>query len=220
MGSAADPDDGGAGVCGTNLCGDVFFGLGQAVEKDGKVLPAELPKGVTLRKAARCVGLHADRGAAGGGVCSGGGAAGCADGGVAGGRGASGKCSSRRIRKRICGWRCWPIVRGRMRSGCCPRRGSAEDLGATPSVSTGDKDGAELAACAGGYADDDGAGAELAETGGGSGLGDAGCGGRVADADAGGSDVAALAVCSGAGAWCRTTRCMCWRRTTATGRWT
>jgi hypothetical protein len=49
MASAADADDAALGF--VELTGvETFVAIGQPVEKDGKVLPAELPKAVTLRK--------------------------------------------------------------------------------------------------------------------------------------------------------------------------
>ncbi len=49
MASAADPDDAALGYV-ELVSVDTFTATGQPVEKDGKVLPAELPKGVTLRQ--------------------------------------------------------------------------------------------------------------------------------------------------------------------------
>ncbi len=49
MGSAADADADALGYV-TLTAVETFVSTGRAVEKDGKVLPAELPKGLTLRK--------------------------------------------------------------------------------------------------------------------------------------------------------------------------
>jgi hypothetical protein len=49
MGSAADADAAALGYVELSQV-ETFSALGQAIEKDGKVLPAELPRGVTLRK--------------------------------------------------------------------------------------------------------------------------------------------------------------------------
>lgn len=49
MGSAADPDSAALGFVKLTEV-DTFTATGQPVEVDGKVLPAELPKGVTLRR--------------------------------------------------------------------------------------------------------------------------------------------------------------------------
>jgi len=49
MGSAADPDEAALGYVELTSV-ETFSSVGVAVEKDGKTLPAELPKGVTLRK--------------------------------------------------------------------------------------------------------------------------------------------------------------------------
>jgi Caspase domain len=49
MGSAADPDDAALGYVELTSV-DTFTSIGAPVAKDGKTLPAELPKGVTVRK--------------------------------------------------------------------------------------------------------------------------------------------------------------------------
>ena len=49
MGSAADADDAALGYVKLTSV-ETFSSLGEGVERDGKVLPAEMPKGVTLRK--------------------------------------------------------------------------------------------------------------------------------------------------------------------------
>jgi hypothetical protein len=49
MASAADPDDAALGFV-TLTSVETFVATGQGIEQDGKTLPAELPKGITLRK--------------------------------------------------------------------------------------------------------------------------------------------------------------------------
>ena len=143
MGSAADADDAALGY--VELTGvETFFSVGQAVEKDGKVLPAELPKGVTLRKldAALDFTLTVALPAAGSAP-------------------ADELLASLDALAEAAGPRLafvTPDQEADLRLAVLPESprpdaiwvlpstGLAEDLGATPSVSTADKDGADLAA--------------------------------------------------------------------------
>lgn len=143
MGSAADPDEAALGY--VELASvETFSSTGQAVEKDGKVLPAELPKGVTLRKLDAGLDFTLTVALP-----------------VAGSAPADALLAALDALKEAAGPRLNFVAADQeadLRLAVLPESprpdaiwvlpgtGLAEDLGATPSVSTGDKDGAELAA--------------------------------------------------------------------------
>ncbi|MFM7333410.1 MAG: caspase domain-containing protein [Tabrizicola sp.] len=143
MGSAAAADDEALGY--VELASvETFSSLGQAVEKDGKVLPAELPKGVTLRKldAGLDFTLTVALPAAGSGPAD---ALLAALGEL---QGAAGPRLTFVAADQEADVRLAVLPESPRPDAIwvLPATGLAEDLGATPSVSTGDKDGAELAA--------------------------------------------------------------------------
>jgi Caspase domain len=143
MGSAAAADSEALGYVKLTSV-ETFSSVGEAVEKDGKVLPAELPKGVTLRKldAALDFTLTVALPAAGSAP-------------------ADALLAVQAELQEAAGPRLSfvaPDQEADLRLAVLPdsprpdaiwvlpATGLAEDLSATPSVSTGDKDGAELAA--------------------------------------------------------------------------
>ncbi|WP_137109930.1 caspase family protein [Rhodobacter sp. SY28-1] len=143
MGSAAAADDAALGYVELTSV-ETFSSLGQALERDGKALPAELPKGVTLRKLDEALDftLTVALPAAGTGPAD---ALLAALGGLQEATGprlvfvAADQEADLRL----------AVLPDSPRSDAIwvlPSTGLAEDLEATPSVSTGDKDGAELAA--------------------------------------------------------------------------
>ncbi|MFM7445747.1 MAG: hypothetical protein ACKO2N_17885, partial [Tabrizicola sp.] len=143
MGSAADDDAAALGFVELALV-ETFSSTGQAVEKDGKVLPAELPKGVTLRKldAGLDFTLTVALPAAGSGPAD---ALLAALGEL---QGAAGPRLTFVAADQEADVRLAVLPESPRPDAIwvLPATGLAEDLGATPSVSTGDKDGAELAA--------------------------------------------------------------------------
>jgi hypothetical protein len=143
MGSAADADSDALGYVELTSV-ETFSSVGRAVEKDGKTLPAELPKGVTLRKLDEALDFTLT---------------------VAlppeGSAPADELLAALDALTEAAGPRLAfvaPEAEADLRLAVLPdsprpdaiwvlpATGLAEDLGATPSVSTGDKDGAELAA--------------------------------------------------------------------------
>jgi hypothetical protein len=143
MASAADADVAALGYVELTSV-DTFSSVGQAVEKDGKVLPAELPKGVTLRKLDETldftltVALPAEGTAPADTLLA------ALDGlKAAAGPRLSFVAPDQEADLRLA------VLPDSPRPDAIwvlPSTGLVEDLGATPSVSTGDKDGAELAA--------------------------------------------------------------------------
>lgn len=143
MGSAAAADDEALGYVELTSV-ETFSSTGRAVEKDGNVLPAELPNGVTLRKldAGLDFTLTVAQPAAGTGPADALLAALDALKAAAGPR-LSFVAADQEADLRLA------VLPESPRPDAIwvlPATGLAEDLGATPSVSTGDKDGAELAA--------------------------------------------------------------------------
>jgi hypothetical protein len=143
MGSAADPDEAALGYVELSSV-ETFSSTGRAVEKDGKVLPAELPKGVTLRKldAGLDFTLTVALPAAGSGPADSLLAA-LGELQEAAGPRLSFVAADQEADLRLA------VLPESPRPDAIwvlPSTGLAEDLGATPSVSTGDKDGVELAA--------------------------------------------------------------------------
>jgi hypothetical protein len=143
MGSAADADEAALGYVELTSV-ETFSSVGQAVEKDGKVLPADLPKGVTLRKLDEAldftltVALPAAGSAPADALL-----AARADLAAAAGPRLSFVAPDQEADLRLA------VLPDSPRPDAIwvlPATGLAEDLGATPSVTTGDKDGAELAA--------------------------------------------------------------------------
>jgi hypothetical protein len=143
MGSAADADSDALGYVELTSV-ETFSSVGRAVEKDGKTLPAELPKGVTLRKLGEAldftltVALPPEGSAPADALL----AALDALTEAAGPRLAF-VAPEAEADLRLA------VLPDSLRPDAIwvlPATGLAEDLGATPSVSTGDKDGAELAA--------------------------------------------------------------------------
>ena len=143
MGSAADADEAALGYVELTSV-ETFSSVGQAVEKDGKVLPADLPKGVTLRKLDEALDftLTVALPAAGSAPAD---ALLAARADLAAGAGprlvfvAPDHEADLRL----------AVLPDSPRPDAIwvlPATGLAEDLGATPSVTTGDKDGVELAA--------------------------------------------------------------------------
>lgn len=143
MGSAADPDEAALGYVKLTSV-ETFSSIGQAVEKDGKVLPAELPKGVTLRKLDEALDFTLTVALP-----------------PAGSAPADALLAAQADLAEAAGPRLifvTPDQEADLRLAVLPdsprpdaiwvlpSTGLAEDLGATPSVSTGEKDGAELAA--------------------------------------------------------------------------
>lgn len=143
MGSAAAADEDALGYV-TLTSVETFSSVGQAAEADGKVLPAEAPKGLTLRKldAGLDFTLTVALPAAGSAPAD---ALLAAQGALqeAAGPRLSFVAPDREADLRLA------VLPDSPRPDAIwvlPATGLAEDLGATPSVSTGDKDGAELAA--------------------------------------------------------------------------
>ena len=143
MGSAADADDAALGYVELTSV-DTFVATGTAVEQDGKTLPADLPKGVTLRKLDEVldftltVALPAEGTAPADALL-----AALADLTDAAGPRLNFVKSSDEADLRLA------VLPDSPRPDAIwvlPSTGLAEDLGSTPSVSTADKDGAELAA--------------------------------------------------------------------------
>lgn len=143
MGSAADADEAALGYVELTSV-ETFSSVGQAVEKDGKVLPADLPKGVTLRKLDEAldftltVALPAAGSAPADALL-----AARADLAAAAGPRLSFVAPDQEADLRLA------VLPESPRPDAIwvlPATGLAEDLATTPSVSTGDKDAAELAA--------------------------------------------------------------------------
>jgi hypothetical protein len=143
MGSAAAADAEALGFVELTSV-ETFASTGQAVEQDGKVLPAELPKGVTLRKLDEALDFTLTVALP-----------------VAGTAPAEEVLAALDTLQAAVGPRLSFVAAGQeadLRLAVLPQSarpdaiwvlpstGLAEDLGATPSVSTADKDGAELAA--------------------------------------------------------------------------
>ncbi|WP_128514537.1 caspase family protein [Tabrizicola thermarum] len=143
MGSAADPDAAALGFVELTSV-ESFTSLGRAVEKDGKVLPADLPKGVTLRKLNETLDFTLTVALPAAGTAP-------ADALLAA-MGALQEASGSRLAFVA------PDQEADLRLAVLPdsprpdaiwvlpSTGLAEDLAGTPSVSTDDKDGAALAA--------------------------------------------------------------------------
>jgi Caspase domain len=143
MGSAAAADVAALGYVELTSV-ETFSSVGQAVERDGKVLPAELPKGVTLRKLDEALDftLTVALPAAGSEPADALLAAVDALQEAAGPRLAF-VAADQEADLRLA------VLPDSLRPDAIwvlPSTGLPEDPGATPSVSTGDKDGAELAA--------------------------------------------------------------------------
>lgn len=143
MGSAAAADGEALGYVELTSV-ETFLSMGQAVEKDGKVLPAELPKGVTLRKLddaldfTLTVALPAAGSGPGDALL-----AALDELRAAAGPRLSFVAADQEADLRLA------VLPESARPDAIwvlPSTGLAEDLTATPSVSTGDKDGTELAA--------------------------------------------------------------------------
>ena len=143
MGSAADADSDALGYVELTSV-ETFSSVGQAVEKDGKTLPAELPKGVTLRKLDEAldftltVALPPAGSAPADALL-----AVQADLAEAAGPRLAFVAPDQEADLRLA------VLPDSPRPDAIwvlPSTGLAENLAATPSVSTGDKDGAELAA--------------------------------------------------------------------------
>lgn len=143
MGSAADPDEAALGFVELTAV-ETFSATGRAVEKDGKVLPVDTPKGVTLRKLDAAldftltVALPPEGSAPADALLA------ALDElqGAAGPRLAFVAPDQEADLLLV-------VLPESPRPDAIwvlPGTGLAEDLGATPSVSAGDKDGAELAA--------------------------------------------------------------------------
>ncbi len=143
MGSAADTDADALGYVELTAV-ETFSSTGQAVEKDGKILPAELPKGVTLRKLDEVLDFTLTVALP-----------------VAGTGPADDLLAALEALQEAAGARLVfvaPDQEADLRLAVLPESprpdaiwvlpatGLAEDFSATPSVATGDKDGAELAA--------------------------------------------------------------------------
>jgi hypothetical protein len=142
MGSAAAADDEALGYVELRSV-ETFSATGQAVEKDGKVLPADLPKGVTLRKLdagldfTLTVALPVAGSAPADALL-----AALGDLQAAAGPRLSFVAADQEADLRLA------VLPESPRPDAIwvlPSTGLAENLVATPSVSTGDKDGAELA---------------------------------------------------------------------------
>lgn len=143
MGSAADADDAALGYVSLKSV-DTFVATGTAIEQDGKTLPAELPKGITLRKLDEVldftltVALPAEGTPPADALL-----ATLADLTEAAGPRLNFVKSTDEADLRLA------VLPDSPRPDAIwvlPSTGLAEDLASTPSVSTGDKDGAELAA--------------------------------------------------------------------------
>lgn len=143
MGSAAAADDAALGYVELTSV-ETFSSVGQAVERDGTVLPADLPKGVTLRKLDAAldftltVALPASSSAPADALLA---ALGELE--EAAGPRLNFVAPDQEADVRLA------VLPDSPRPDAIwvlPSTGLAEDLGTTPSVSTGDKDGAELAA--------------------------------------------------------------------------
>jgi hypothetical protein len=143
MASAADADAAALGYVKLTSV-DTFSSVGQAVEKKGKVLPAELPKGVTLRKLDETLDFTLTVALPAAGTAP-------ADAVLAalnGLKAATGPRLSFVAPDQEADLRL-AVLPDSPRPDAIwvlPSTGLVEDLEATPSVSTGDKDGAELAA--------------------------------------------------------------------------
>ncbi len=143
MGSAADTDDAALGYVELTSV-ETFSSVGLAVEKDGKALPVDLPKGITLRKLDEVLDFALT---------------------VALPQSGSGPAdellAALRVLQAAAGPRLTFVAAGQEADvrlavlpdspradaiWVLPSTGLAVDLGAAPSVSTTDKDGAELAA--------------------------------------------------------------------------
>lgn len=143
LGAAADPDEAALGYVELASVG-TFSSLGQAVEKDGKVLPEELPEGVTLRKTDETldftltVALPAAGTDAANALLA---VMGELE--LAAGPRLAFVAPDQEADLRLA------VLPDSARPDAVwvlPSTGLAEDLGATPSGSTGDKDGSEVAA--------------------------------------------------------------------------
>ena len=143
MGSAADADADALGYVELTTV-ETFSSVGQAVEKDGKVLPAELPKGMTLRKLDEAldftltVALPPEGSAPAEALLS----------GLEALKAAAGPRLQFVAADQEADLRLAVLPESPRPDAIwvLPATGLAADLGSTPSVSTGDKDGAELAA--------------------------------------------------------------------------
>ena len=143
MGSAAASDGEALGFVELTSV-ETFFSSARAVEKDGKVLPAELPKGITLRKLDEALDFTLTVAL----PRTGSGPADAllsvlAELQAAAGARLSFVAADKEADLRLA------VLPDSPRPDAIwvlPATGLAEDLGTTPSVSTGDKDGADLAA--------------------------------------------------------------------------
>jgi hypothetical protein len=143
MGSAAAADADALGYVELTSV-ETFASVGQAVERDGKVLPAELPKGVTLRKLDQALDFRLTVAL----PAAGSGPADVLLEALGELQGAAGPRLSFVAADQEADLRLAVLPESERPDAIwvLPGTGLAEDLGATPSVSTGDKDGAELAA--------------------------------------------------------------------------
>ena len=143
MGSAADPDEAALGYVELASVG-TFASEGRAVEKDGKVLPAELPKGIALRRLDEGLDFTLTVALPAAGSTPADALLAALDGlQEAAGPRLTFVTADQEADLRLA------VLPDSPRPDAIwvlPSTGLAEDLGATPSVSTGDKDGAELAA--------------------------------------------------------------------------
>ena len=143
MGSAADADDAALGYVELTSV-ETFSSIGQKVEKDGMVLPSELPKGVTLRRLDTALDFTLTVALPSAGSVPADAVLAALDAlQEAAGPRMSFVASDQEADLRLA------VLPESPRPDAIwvlPATGLAEDLGATPSVLTGDKDGAELAA--------------------------------------------------------------------------
>jgi hypothetical protein len=141
MGSAADPDEAALGYVELTRV-ETFSSVGQAVDGEGKVLPADLPKGMTLRKLDEALDftLTVALPEAGSGPAD---ALLAVTGEL---QGAAGPRLAFVEPDQEADLRLAVLPESPRPDAIwvLPSTGLAEDLGATPSVSTRDKDGAEL----------------------------------------------------------------------------
>ena len=143
MGSAADADANALGYVELTSV-ETFSSIGQKVEKDGMVLPSELPKGVTLRRLDTALDFTLTVALPSAGSVPADAVLAALDAlQEAAGPRMSFVASDQEADLRLA------VLPESPRPDAIwvlPATGLAEDLGATPSVLTGDKDGAELAA--------------------------------------------------------------------------
>lgn len=143
MGTAAAADAEALGYVELTLV-ETFTSVGRAVERDGKVLPAELPKGVTLRRLDEALDFTLTVALPAAGSAPADALLAALDGLTeAAGPRLNFVAPDQEADLRLA------VLPDSPRPDAIwvlPSTGLAEDLGATPSVSTGDKDGAELAA--------------------------------------------------------------------------